>query len=140
MNQPGVGIGILILNPAGEVLIGKRKGKHAPYFSIPGGKLELGERFEEAAIREIKEETGLVISSPTVFCVANNLKTFQAEHIHFVSVNLIATSFEGEPKVMEKEKCASWQWCNPRQLPQPHFEASELAIACFLNQKFYLRN
>jgi len=55
--------------PAGQVLIDKREGFHAPYFSIPGGYLEHGESFETAAIREVKEETGLDIANPTVLCV-----------------------------------------------------------------------
>lgn len=54
-SRPHVGIGVLLVNPDGHVLIGKRKGPHAPYWSILGGYLEVGETFEEAAIRESKE-------------------------------------------------------------------------------------
>ena len=34
-SRPHVGIGVLLVNPDGHVLIGKRKGPHAPYWSIP---------------------------------------------------------------------------------------------------------
>lgn len=60
-----------MVNPEDQVLIGKREGSHAPYFSIPGGYLEPGESFEVAAIREVKEETGLEIANPVVMGVSN---------------------------------------------------------------------
>ena len=58
-DRPRVGLGVIVVNRDGKVLIGKRKGGHAPYYSIPGGQLDLGETFEAGAIREVKEETGI---------------------------------------------------------------------------------
>lgn len=40
---PRVGVGVILTNSQGQVLLGKRKGSHAPYWSIAGGHLELGE-------------------------------------------------------------------------------------------------
>ena len=135
--RPRIGIGVILLNPAGQVLIGKREGSHAPYWSIPGGYLEPGETFETAAIREVKEETGLDIVNPTVLCVANNLETYKAEGLHVISVCLLAKEFSGTLTLMEPDKCSGWRWSNPADLPEPHFEASHLAIACYLEKKFY---
>jgi 8-oxo-dGTP diphosphatase len=134
---PRVGIGVILVNHTGQILIGKRKGHHAPYFSIPGGHLECGETFEEAAIREMKEETNLDISTPKVLCITNNLCTYREEGKHVVSVCLVATAFSGELQLMEPDKCEGWQWCDPLELPMPHFEASRLAVACYLEQCFY---
>ncbi|MDN6109542.1 MAG: NUDIX domain-containing protein, partial [Enterobacterales bacterium] len=44
-----VGVGVIIANPQGQILLGKRCGSHAPFWSIPGGHLEEGETFEQAA-------------------------------------------------------------------------------------------
>ena len=138
--RPKVGVGVLILNAKGEVLVGKRKGSHSPYYSIPGGHLELGESFEEAAIKEVLEETGMHIFSPRVYSVCNNLETYQEEGVHAVSVNLFVDKYEGHPQIMEEDKCEGWMWCNPKKLPQPHFEASTLAIKSYLEDKFYFRS
>lgn len=135
--RPHLGIGVIILNPAGQVLIGKREGSHAPYFSIPGGYLEPGESFEAAAIREVKEETGLDIVNPIVVGISNNLETCKAEGVHVVSVFLLAKEFSGTLTLMEPDKCSGWQWCDPADLPEPHFEASRIAISCYLEGKFY---
>ncbi len=140
MERPNVGVGVIIENKEKKILIGKRKGSHSPYYSIPGGHLELGETFEEAAIKEIFEETGLKIYEPKVIAVTNNLRTYANEKKHYVSVILFVNKFEGVPVVMEKDKCEMWQWFDPEQIPVPHFDASEFAIECFLKNCFYIPN
>lgn len=135
--RPKIGLGIVIVNEEGKVLIGKRTGSHAQKYSIPGGHLDLGETFEEGAIREIKEETDLNIIDPKVIAVTNNLETFREEGKHYISIILLVTEFTGELKVMEPEKCQSWDWTDPNNLPEPHFDASRLGITSYLKQSFY---
>ena len=136
-NTPRVGIGIIIENSDGKILVGKRKGSHAPFYSIPGGHLELGETFENAAIREVLEEANLTIKNPKVIAVTNNLTTFKEEGKHYISIILHTKEFSGELKIMEKDKCEEWLWCDPRNLPLPHFDASRLGVQCFLENKVY---
>jgi len=137
IERPKVGLGVIIINKAGMVLIGKRKGSHAQKYSIPGGHLELGETFEYGAIREIKEETDLDIIDPQVIAVTNSLETYREEGKHFVSVILLAKKYSGEPKIMEPEKCEKWIWVDPHKLPEPHFDASRSGIECYLKGVFY---
>ncbi len=52
-------------------------------WGLPGGSIELGEKVEEAAIREVKEETGLSV------CL-NDLKlfgVFSGERLHYIYPN-----------------------------------------------------
>ncbi|MGL5030843.1 MAG: nucleotide triphosphate diphosphatase NUDT15 [Aeromonas sp.] len=128
---PRVGVGVILLNDQGWVLVGRRKGSHAPYWSIPGGHLELGESFEAAGIREVAEETGLQISSPTVVALTNNLATWRESGLHYISVTLLAQA-KGDPQLLEPDKCEEWIWCDPTMLPEPHFDASRQSIACWL--------
>ncbi len=53
-------VGVFIFNAAGEMLLLKSH-KWPGKYVVPGGHVELGERIEEAAVREAKEETGLDI-------------------------------------------------------------------------------
>ena len=53
-------VGVFIFNQVGELLLLKSH-KWPGKYVVPGGHVELGERIEEAAIREAKEETGLDI-------------------------------------------------------------------------------
>ena len=59
---------LLIIEPAGRVLLfrfvfkkGALVGKD--YWATPGGGVEEGETFEQAAIRELREETGIRVES-----------------------------------------------------------------------------
>ncbi|GAA4892848.1 NUDIX hydrolase [Ferrimonas pelagia] len=137
-HRPRVGIGIILRRHDGKILLGQRRGSHAPYWSIPGGHLELGETFEQCAIREMAEETGLQIEAPQVIAVTNNLETYQQEGVHSISVCLLAHHNGAQPSNLEPDKCAGWHWFDPHSpLPQPHFDASRQSIECYLSQQFY---
>ncbi|MDD4902396.1 MAG: NUDIX domain-containing protein [Patescibacteria group bacterium] len=136
-NRPRVGLGVIIVNQEGKILIGKRKNSHAPYYSIPGGHLDPGETFEAGAIREIKEEMNLDLKDPKVIAVTNNLETYRDEGLHYISIILLVTEFSGDLKNMEPEKCEEWLWVDPNHLPSPHFDASRMGVACYLEKAFY---
>jgi nucleoside triphosphatase len=53
-------VGAFIFNNKGELLL-LQSHKWPGRYVVPGGHVELGERLEEAVVREAKEETGLDI-------------------------------------------------------------------------------
>ena len=53
-------VGVFIFNQQDKLLL-LRSHKWPGVYVVPGGHVELGERLEEAAVREAKEETGLDI-------------------------------------------------------------------------------
>ena len=55
---------ILVENEKGQLLVEDRKDPDWPGICFPGGHVEKGESFTEAAVRETFEETGLTISDP----------------------------------------------------------------------------
>ena len=56
---------VVVLNEKGNVLCVSRKDNHTD-FGLPGGKVETGETDVRAAIRELKEETGLDVKNMTL--------------------------------------------------------------------------
>ena len=120
MNDPKIGVGVLIFN--GEnVLLGKRKSSHGiDTWSAPGGHLEFQESFEDCAIREVKEETDLTIENPEFLAVTNDI--FEDEDKHYVTIFMVAHYPEDQPvKNMEPDKTASWEWIDVKKLPSKLF-------------------
>ena len=59
---PRIAVDVVIVRKDGSIVLIKRKNEpFKDHWAIPGGFVEYGERVEEAAIREAKEETGLEI-------------------------------------------------------------------------------
>lgn len=58
----GKGAGVIVVDDSGKVLIGKQNDMGV--WATPGGHLEPTETHDEAALRELREETGLVGSNP----------------------------------------------------------------------------
>src|SRR5436190_1330327 len=59
--QPIVGVGAVIIQDGKVVLVKRRYEPLAGQWSLPGGRLELGETLEAGLAREMSEETGLVV-------------------------------------------------------------------------------
>ncbi len=104
----------------GTFVMLQRAGSHgAATWSIPGGHMELNESWDEAARREVREETGLEIG-PTRF-VALTHDIFSPDK-QYVTIWLEADWKGGEPRIMEPHKCTAQGWYTFQTLPQPLFE------------------
>lgn len=61
--RPIVGIGVAVLRPGAVLLVRRGQPPSAGAWSLPGGAQELGETAEQAARRELAEETGLAVGA-----------------------------------------------------------------------------
>lgn len=60
MSEPRIGVGAIAFDDDGRVLLVRRgRPPGQGLWTVPGGKLRLGEGLEEACAREVAEETGL---------------------------------------------------------------------------------
>ena len=101
--------------------MGKRKGTPGNgTWALPGGHLEMGEAFEECAVREISEETGLEIQN-IKFVIAQNNIFEDGGPRHFVTLLFAADWKSGEPRIMEPGKCEKWDWFSWGDFPEPLF-------------------
>lgn len=107
MKAYGLTVRGIIKNRAGEILIVKRhpKSRTDPeMWELPGGKVEKGEHFSDALIREIKEETNLDVS------VGDFAEAIQNDYMHKRTVQLMMylENVEGEVKISEEH--TDWMW------------------------------
>ncbi len=74
-------------------MVKHRKGSRQ-YWVLPGGRLEYGETFIDCAVREIKEETGLVIEPEKFIFLSEAIAPDRSRHI--VNVYLKARVIGGK--------------------------------------------
>jgi len=120
-NRPKVGIGVFIVKD-NKVLLGKRKNSHGEgAWCFAGGHLEFGESWEDCAVRETMEETGIRIKNVRFATATNDF--FEKENKHYITIFMLADYGGGDVKVMEPDKCERWDWFEWEEdkLPKPLF-------------------
>ncbi len=141
-NISGVGIGVMILKD-GRVLLGKRNDdpKKADSqlhgegtWTMPGGKMHFGESFEDAAIREVLEETGIKVKKEDLKLIS--ITNDMVEDAHFITIGFLCENFEGDPRPMEQD-ITKWKWFGFDNLPSPIFFSSEKILKNFLEKEVY---
>lgn len=107
----GVGVGALIFNDEGKVLLalrGKKAKNERGKWEIPGGAIEFGETLEEGIKREVMEEVGVEIEVVELFEVNDHI--LPHENQHWVAPSYICKIISGEVRNLEPEKCERLEW------------------------------
>lgn len=129
---PSVGVGVMIVRN-GRVLLGRRRGSHGEgTFGWCGGGLEFGESFEDAARREVEQESGMDVTRLSFLCLSNIIEYGR----HYVDIEFVAEAV-GEPLVREPESGGPWQWYSLNHLPSPLFAPVARAIESYRSGQYY---
>lgn len=127
-SAPRVGVGVLILNDAREVLLTQRKRPpEAGYWSIAGGKVEFMETLEETAVREAREETGLDVELVHLLCVTDHFVPAEAQH--WVSPAYLARAVGGQLANLEPDTTEAVRFFPLHDLPERLTLTAENALA-----------
>ena len=119
---PGV---VVVIEKDGQVLLGKRAGGHGKgKWGLPQGYIEFDEDFLTAAIREVKEETGLEVQIQSILNVVSN---FLSPGLHTLAIILLASVKSGEPLAADDLETLEW-FPLSGPLPGMAFEADEFII------------
>ena len=107
---PQVGVSAVVFKDQKVLLVKRSRPPSQGKWSIPGGRLELGETLQEAAEREILEETGVVIraSKPVYIFDVVDRDTAGAIRFHYVIVDLAADYISGDPAANDDALDARW--------------------------------
>jgi 8-oxo-dGTP diphosphatase len=130
--QEPIGVPILVLNQEGKILMAERiKVYGSGLYGMPGGHVELSELAEEAAKRELLEETGLVAEEMEFVGVVREL---QKESYNFIHFGFLVKKYHGELKNVEPNKSKDWEWISLDKLPENILPGHKAVLDMFKNQ------
>ncbi len=107
---PVVGVGAVIWRDEHLLLVQRTRPPRAGQWSLPGGRQELGETVQEAARREIIEETGLRVGALFLVDVIDLIER-DGDGIlthHFTLIDFTARALEGEAKAGSDAGAVGW--------------------------------
>jgi len=129
MNEPRARLVLVaacaLIDPDGRVLIAQRPpGKAmAGLWEFPGGKIEAGERPEEALIRELAEELGIAVKEP---CLAPfTFASHTYADFQLLMPLYVCRRWEGTPVAREH---SALKWVRPRDLAQYPMPPADLPL------------
>jgi len=127
-DRPTVAVGGVVIREGKVLLVRRGKAPALGEWAIPGGRVELGETLEEAAEREVWEETGVRVRAAGMCHLFEDIRKDEAGRIrfHYVIVDLLAEYQSGEPRAADDAHEAAW--LSPEDFPSLPVNQSTLDL------------
>jgi len=107
---PRVAVGAVVIKADAVLLVKRGKAPSDGKWAIPGGSVELGETLQQAAEREIFEETGIRIRAAEPVYTFDFIERNRHGRIrfHYVIIDLAAEYLSGKIKPGDDAEQAAW--------------------------------
>ena len=129
-DRPWVGIGCIVFREEAVLLVRRGKPPRIGQWSLPGGAQHVGEKAEEAARRELREEASIEVGQMTlayVFDAINQDEDGRALY-HYTIIDFAALWLDGEARA--GDDVSEVAWALPHELVRYDLtEAAHEAIA-----------
>jgi len=114
---PLVGVGAIVIEDSRVLLVKRAHPPLQAQWSIPGGVLEVGELVREAAIREAREETGLIVEPGELLGVYDRVlrDTEHRVQYHYVLIDFLCRRVGGH--LLAASDAAEVRWFTREELP-----------------------
>ncbi|MBV9247980.1 MAG: NUDIX hydrolase [Acetobacteraceae bacterium] len=108
--RPIVGIGVIVFKQDQVLLVRRGKPPNAGSWTLPGGAQEVGESVEEAARRELLEETGLIVGQLHFAAHVDNIRRDKDGRVqfHYTILDFATWWLAGEPIAASDVTEAAW--------------------------------
>lgn len=126
--HPLPGVGAIILRRGSILLVQRGRNPLKGYWSLPGGLIETGEKIEDAVMREVLEETGLIIRPKRLFEIFERLMRDaqgRAEY-HYILHDYLCTVVGGE--LLAGDDAGHVAWIPRKKLKDLQLTEGTLAV------------
>lgn len=110
--RPSVGVATVVVRE-GKILIGKDTKKGEAVYGVPGGHWESGETLKDCAVREVKEESGVVCGGITLASVYDFYREDKGKS--YVTIGMKARYESGDLTDQHEEGRLDWSWYTPEE-------------------------
>lgn len=126
---PHYDIAVGVVWQDGKILIGRRKETQmlGGLWEFPGGKIKVGETPEAAAVREVKEETGIVVRVLKKYCTVKHAYTHFKITLHAYACEVLSGT--ASPKSTDELK-----WVLPGALQNYPFPTANKKVISTIDQ------
>ncbi len=127
---PRVAVGALVVEAGKLLMICRGKAPNPGVWAIPGGGVEIGETLQEAAEREIFEETGLRIKAGEPFYAFEIIEKDEQGRVrfHYVVIDLKAEVVGGE--LCPGDDAEDVRWVSPAEMSSMDISDKTLELVC----------
>ncbi|VVC87301.1 unnamed protein product [Leptidea sinapis] len=116
-----LGVGALVLNDKNQMLAISEKNYNYPHWKLPGGYVERGEDIKDAAVREVKEETGIDAEFLSIITFRHTHDMMYGNSDIYILLMLTALS---EEIVQSQREVMDCKWMNIEEyVNHPHVHA-----------------
>ncbi|NDD53555.1 NUDIX hydrolase [bacterium] len=113
-----------------------RDAQHPSHLKLPGGHVEQGESFLQAALREVEEEVAIELAASALTPL--HLVEFSWEGKQYTSMLFLATAWEGNPVNVLPGEHSELLWVDATNLPTAGlFPPTRQAMVLGLQGTFY---
>lgn len=109
-DRPWIGVGAIVFKGDHVLLIRRGKPPNQGKWSLPGGAQEIGETVYQTAVREVLEETGLVIAVTRLVTVVDSIHRDDDGRVqyHYTLIDVSAEWVSGDPVCGDDADEACW--------------------------------
>lgn len=107
----------VIVNAEGKVLILReaktyKEGTNIGRYHMPGGRLEAGETYDEGLLREVSEETGLIVEPLYPIYVGEWRPVIKGVPHQIIAIFTVCKAISGKVRLSEEHD--DFKWINPK--------------------------
>ena len=128
-----LGVAVIVRGEGGKILLERRS--DCGWWGLPGGRVEAGESVEQAAIREVYEETGLTVRITGLVGLysepAGRIVTFPDNVVHLVDAAVTAEIVSGELTLSSESE--ELQFFKLHELPEEIVPPARRLLADFMH-------
>lgn len=136
-----VGASVIVEDNKGRILLQKRSDNHC--WGYPGGSVELDEKVEDAAKRELYEETGLTANIIELFGIFSGEDTHyiypNGDEVSNIDIVFICKNYSGKLK-MQEDEVEQLKFFSMEEIPKEISPPLKIALNKWIEEKLTKRS